>query len=265
MWLMEDAQGDDTAEKALSNRLLVVNFAAIHTSTVVRLPALTYASMLLLNIPSLRPSPMPSTIWLPIQSMLTLCATKCDLSFPRKAGQKEQLTRCIDSIASSKSHNAYGHWGTVRNYKRTQPAISAEPLVVLMDRVVMDDHTFSNGVTLPKGTKVAIDVSHMHMGPYYINAKEFDPWRFIKIQETTGKRNDMTTTSNEFLAFGHGRHVCPGRFFAAVKLKLMMAHLVTNYDVKCEQDGVRPKDTWIGHSCVPNANAKLLFRKRQGV
>lgn len=128
----------------------------------------------------------------------------------------------------------------------------------------MDHHTFSNGVTVPKGTKLAIDISQMHLSSVYDNAQEFDPWRFHKIQETTGKRSDMTTTTNEFLAFGHGRHVCPGRFFAAVELKLMMAHLILHYDVKCEQDGIRPKDTWIGPTCLPDAKARLLFRKRQG-
>ena len=137
--------------------------------------------------------------------------------------------------------------------------------LVLMNRVVMEDHTFTNGVSVPKGTNLSVEVMAMQTGPEYENPLEFDPWRFQKIQEQTGKRSDITTTTNEFLAFGHGRHACPGRFFAAVEIKLLMAYLALHYDVKCEQDGVRPKDMWVGQTCVPDPKANLLFRKRQGV
>jgi len=64
------------------------------------------------------------------------------------------------------------------------------------------------------------------------------------------------------LAFGHGRHACPGRYLAACELKLMLAHVVMAYDVKLENDGVRPEDMWIVTTCVPNPNAKVLFRRR---
>jgi Cytochrome P450 len=55
----------------------------------------------------------------------------------------------------------------------------------------------------------------------------------------------------------------PGRFFAAIELKAMMAHLVLNYDVKLENEGVRPPDIWLGGYCIPNQKANVLFRKRQ--
>jgi hypothetical protein len=55
----------------------------------------------------------------------------------------------------------------------------------------------------------------------------------------------------------------PGRFFAAVQLKAMMAHLVINYDIKLENAGARPDDMWIVSACVPNISAEVMFRKRQ--
>ena len=55
----------------------------------------------------------------------------------------------------------------------------------------------------------------------------------------------------------------PGRFFAANELKAMMAHVVMNYDVKFEQEGVRPPNKWYGLSLGPDPTAKVLFRKRQ--
>lgn len=59
------------------------------------------------------------------------------------------------------------------------------------------------------------------------------------------------------------RCTSPGRFFAAHELKMMMAHLVLTYDLKLENPGVRPKDTWFGTSRIPNADAEVMFRKRR--
>jgi len=55
----------------------------------------------------------------------------------------------------------------------------------------------------------------------------------------------------------------PGRFYAATELKAMLAHLVLNYDVKLENEGVRPVDVWLGPNCVPNQTAEVMFRKHQ--
>ncbi|KAF9528913.1 hypothetical protein CPB83DRAFT_853417 [Crepidotus variabilis] len=58
------------------------------------------------------------------------------------------------------------------------------------------------------------------------------------------KRFGFVTTGLDSLAFGHGRHVCPGRYFAASELKLMMAHIVMNYDVRTIEEGVGPEDLY---------------------
>ncbi|KAH6915699.1 cytochrome P450 [Coprinopsis sp. MPI-PUGE-AT-0042] len=226
MWLIEDAKGEETTEKALSNRILVLNFAAIHTSTMT----FTQALYDLAAHPE-----YAETLRQEVQSAVS------EEGWSKGAVDKMQK---LDSF--------------IKESQRLRPMAN-----VLMNRVVMNDYTFGNGVTLPKGSTIAVDLTDMHMSPDYDNAKEFDPWRFYKIQTETGKRSDMTTTTSDFLAFGHGRHACPGRFFAAVEIKLMMAYLVLNYDVKCEQDGVRPKDMWVGQTCVPDPKANLLFRKRQ--
>ena len=98
----------------------------------------------------------------------------------------------------------------------------------------------------------------------YEDPETFDPFRFVKMRErNTSKKFDMVSTSCDSLAFGHGIHACPGRYFAASELKLMLAHLVVNYDVRLENEGVRPADMWVATSCVPNPTAEVLFRKRK--
>jgi hypothetical protein len=58
-----------------------------------------------------------------------------------------------------------------------------------------------------------------------------------------------------------GKHAYPGRFFAVNELKIIMAHMVTRYDIRFG-DAVRPTNLNIGFNCIPNARAKVLLRSR---
>lgn len=126
--------------------------------------------------------------------------------------------------------------------------------------------TTMSGVFIPKGTLLTANVveAHSNTAAWGEDAAEFDPYRFIKIEKETGKKIGIVTTSANSLTFGHGRHACPGRFFAAQELKLLLAHMLLNYDVKLDnKDGKRPKNVWFGMSCMPNPQAKILLRRRQ--
>jgi cytochrome P450 len=143
------------------------------------------------------------------------------------------------------------------------PKVNA--FLVAMQRIAVNDYTFTDGTTVPRGASVGVALDSVHMNDkIYPDAHTFDPFRFVKLkeQDATGRKFDIVTTSNDALTFGHGRHACPGRYFAACLIKLMFAHVLTNYDVKLETEGVRPRDLWVVGSCVPNPNAKILFRKR---
>jgi cytochrome P450 len=82
------------------------------------------------------------------------------------------------------------------------------------------------------------------------------------VLEGEAEKSQMVTTHFSYLVFGHGRHACPGHFFAATIMKVMMAHIVLNYDVKLENEGVRPANMCFAASCIPHQTAKVLFRKR---
>lgn len=45
----------------------------------------------------------------------------------------------------------------------------------------------------------------------------------------------------------------------------MLAHVVLNYDVKMENEGVRPADNKFGAEVVPNPTAQVMFRRRKGL
>ena len=137
-----------------------------------------------------------------------------------------------------------------------------------MNRVVLNDYTFSDGTEIPVGTNLSVSITHTHLNPdNYEDPSKFDGFRFCRMKDSAeaagfpDKKFDMVSTSLQFLAFGYGRHACPGRFFAAAELKMMLAYIITTYDLKLA-DGVRPPDVFILQTCVPNPNAEILFRRR---
>jgi hypothetical protein len=53
----------------------------------------------------------------------------------------------------------------------------------------------------------------------------------------------------------------PGRFLVAHELKMIIAYLVQNYEIKPIAE--RPKPIWIGQTIVPPIDAKLEVRRRK--
>ncbi|KAG6840059.1 hypothetical protein C0991_009289 [Blastosporella zonata] len=134
---------------------------------------------------------------------------------------------------------------------------------LMMERVVRQPFTFSDGTVIPAGSTVAIAGYPAHMNETsYKDPHTFQPFRFVEKREQTGRKFDMVSTHTDFLAFGHGLHSCPGRFFASAELKLMLAHVVMTYDVQMEGDARRPDDVWYLMTCIPNPKAEILLRKR---
>ena len=98
----------------------------------------------------------------------------------------------------------------------------------------------------------------------YENPEQIEGFRFAKMRlQQDSRKYDIVATSPKLLPFGYGRLACPGRYFAACKLRIMLAHIVLNYDVKMENEGVRPPDVWLASSCtMSNAKGKVMFCKR---
>jgi cytochrome P450 len=65
------------------------------------------------------------------------------------------------------------------------------------------------------------------------------------------------------MAFGYGRHACPGRFFASNEIKAIMGYLLLNYDMKFAEGQTRPKSLLFETQNLPDHEATVLFRKRR--
>ncbi|PPR01642.1 hypothetical protein CVT26_013125 [Gymnopilus dilepis] len=136
------------------------------------------------------------------------------------------------------------------------------------NRKIFKDFTLSNGVTLPAGTFVSFPTCAIHLDEqHYHNSHEFQGFRFAEM--TVGERPDTTGTNQlvtlapEFLAFGIGRHACPGRFFASYTLKVALAHVLLNFDVDfLDSSNTQVMKFWFQALSIPYSTPELILRKR---
>ncbi|KAJ7644773.1 cytochrome P450 [Roridomyces roridus] len=144
--------------------------------------------------------------------------------------------------------------------------------------IAKEGFRFSDGTFLPYRSYLCVASRSTHLDPSnYENPTTFDGFRFAREREqhkqqsvespdivnTDIFKRHMVSTAIDHLPFGNGKHACPGRFFAVTELKAMVAHLVLNYDIKPEVDGVRPADRTWGTTQSPNPTARVCIRKRQ--
>lgn len=80
------------------------------------------------------------------------------------------------------------------------------------------------------------------------------------VSSTVSLKDCVSTPGDTFLGFGHGKHPCPGRYFAAHEMKLMLAHLVQNYDV--ERLATRPLQEAIMETKLPSQSTEIRVRRR---
>jgi cytochrome P450 len=90
----------------------------------------------------------------------------------------------------------------------------------------MSNIILSDGVRIPKGKYTAFSSIGTDFNPeYYPNPYTYKPWRFADLRKQPGNENKyrFVTTSQESISFGHGKHACPGRFFASNEIKIILA------------------------------------------
>ncbi|KAF6813799.1 cytochrome p450 monooxygenase [Colletotrichum plurivorum] len=132
-----------------------------------------------------------------------------------------------------------------------------------MQRVALDDVTLSDGTFIPKGKSVCVS-SHALFDPdVYENPEKWDGYRFLRMREQAGKENvsQLVSTGPEHLGFGHGRHACPGRFFAANEIKIALVHILLQYEWRLPA-GAQPVINDYGINPVMNPLLELEIRRR---
>lgn len=253
-WFYEGVPDEEKNAEDIAGRLVGVNFASIHNSSWTGLNALLWLLAKPEYIEPLREE---------IQAIVG------------------QYGWSKDAVAKMVKLDSF-----MKESMRTQTLGSMS-----MNRKVLKPWTLSNGVTIPPGSTVSTHLYAVHKDPdNYSNPLEFVGFRFLSVNpgytggdesvtaseaimdgrmeggegETKETKEMWYTTSKTFLGFGHGKHGCPGRFFAAFELKAIIATLLLEYDIKWTGDNglYQMKEFWFAENMVPDLKASISIRKR---
>lgn len=141
-----------------------------------------------------------------------------------------------------------------------------------MNRIVMQPYTFnSSGLVLPSGIMTTAATAAIATDPdtFGRDSNHFDPRRFLKMREDNkagARALDMGAATEDSLGFGFGSQACPGRFLAVNQMKIMLAKLLTGWELTLEKDGKeylgkRPMYQYYDFSVVPPSEYGLRMRK----
>lgn len=146
-------------------------------------------------------------------------------------------------------------------------------VAVTFDRTVSAPNgiTFKNGFHMPEGTRFAAASSGIARdAATYENPDEFDGFRFECLRQTSAEKSVryhfVSTNTTDSMSFRVGKHACPGRFFAATQIKLLVATLLLEYDMQFPADlKTRPQSIVFGHNQKPDTDVKILLKRKLAI
>jgi hypothetical protein len=140
-------------------------------------------------------------------------------------------------------------------------------------KVMVDKMETDTGVKVPKGTIFSFLGQPAQMDEdNYKEPWKYDPFRFSRVREAATssalmKTPSFVTTGPEHLPFGHGKHACPGRFLIDFELKMIIAYVLTNYDIKFPEEygNKRPANKWLMEVSMPPNGVKMMVKRRRDI
>ena len=233
-WTIEaalDNPGDLDPEIVIQHMGLV-NFAAIHTATVTA----TLALFELISQPEL------------ITSVL-----------------REEINEVMAKNDNTWSKHAVSRLVKLDSALRESSRMSPLSAILIARYVLPKDGitTPLSGTYLPCGSNVAVPSLAIHKDPTRYDKPEiYEPFRFVDAaKENDTRAVPLSTTSSNLVAFGAGRHSCPGRFFASLELKLIFAYLIQKYDFEYLEKP--PERIWAGSVNMPPAKQTIRVKRKE--
>ncbi|KAL5338170.1 cytochrome P450 [Aspergillus crustosus] len=173
-WMMDKANASDGRPEKLAHRQLILSLAAIHTTTATA-----------------------------TQAIYDLCANPEYVDPLRR----EIMQAVAEDGGEYKKTTLTKMWeldSFIKESQRLNP-----PSLLSFQRIVMRDLTLSSGVTLPKGTHLAVPAADIAYGPDYDTT--FDGHRYSRRRRANvaeAHRHQFATTDQSSLHFGHGNFAC---------------------------------------------------------
>jgi cytochrome P450 len=122
----------------------------------------------------------------------------------------------------------------------------------------------SNGFKIPPGTIVQCNTNIFDESPAeWGDPNEFDGFRFYKLRRNADNANkhQFASTSYDSMQFGLGNDACPGRFVASNEIKVILMHILQNYDIKLKEGTGRPKNIMFEVNVLADPTEAVLFKK----
>ncbi|KAL6716503.1 hypothetical protein ACLMJK_006070 [Lecanora helva] len=211
-------------------------------------------------------------------SILTTVNVLLDLlSSPAEFAYYDRLREEVDNVFGSQqdweAHASLAKLvradSAIRESLRMNPVIAKTGFREVVEKNGLD---LPEGQKVPRGAWLAIPSVGVHYDEkFYPRAGRYEPFRFVpkvtkdpvEYESTVSrqrKHQGLASASEIYLAFGFGRHSCPGRWFVALELKLLLAYIVSHYDF--EPLEYRPRNrTFGGHLIPPSVTVKVRRRK----
>lgn len=119
----------------------------------------------------------------------------------------------------------------------------------------------SRPLTLQKGTKVSLPAYAVQ-----VDEKELDAPLGYNALRFMDSAKPLTTPSSSFMAWSVGRTACPGRYWAAMAMKLILAVVMSEYEIESgegKKPGTAEVKIWrMGPIEIPDTASMLKARRR---
>lgn len=108
-----------------------------------------------------------------------------------------------------------------------------------MNRFATKDIALSDGIVLRAGSRIIVHDSKLDNAESFPEPHKFDAHRFLNMRSKPGEENrhQFVTPTADHMSFGYGVHACPGRFFAANEIKILLCFFLLKYDFRYVRSG----------------------------
>ncbi|KAH8781070.1 putative cytochrome P450 [Diaporthe sp. PMI_573] len=232
-WMLDAAVGEETDPKFIAGILLKISFAAIHTTAAGN-----------------------------SQLIFDICANP-DL-IPLLRDEYHRVLNEEGKVGRQGFFQMHVMDSLMKESQRFNPL-----LLITFERIITEDWHLSDGMVIPAHTTVGVPAQAIAMDPQlYPDPEKFDGLRFARLRKSSNNpaekgKAQFVAANPQSMAFGYGRHACPGRFFASDEIKAITMYLLTNYDIKFADGQRRPESLQVETQYLPDHAATILCRKRK--
>lgn len=140
------------------------------------------------------------------------------------------------------------------------------PNIFAYHRMLRKDYKLNDGTVLRSGSHTCMAINSIQNDPENTsNPEVFDGYRYYNMRKREHEEHlhQFATTDSKSLHFGHGIYACPGRFLAALQIKIILVKLLMDYDFKFAEGQGRPENLTAYEYIFPNPEAVLLMKRRK--